>query len=538
MFKRTLVVFGLLMFFICLCIIRLDDISSGSDLYDAALCQQSYKIKVCDIRGNIYDCRNYPLVNQYNKFATVVVPSVQSINDVYKFISEDNVSKVCEQFKFGRPFVVEVSKRDNVPNIDMFKIPVRYSSVTLAPHVIGYIDGDKNGVYGIEKAYNEFLKDKDNAVYVKYNVDAANKIITGNNKFIDDKSYMMSKGVVLNIDARIQKLAEEVSNKYIEKGAVLITEVPNCEIRASVSLPSFSPRNVSDYLNDKNSPLLNRVMCKYNVGSIFKLITAATALESGVSEDYSYECSGGIDIQDKVFHCFNGKPHGTVDMEKAIAYSCNTYFIELLKSIDITDMLKLSSELNFGKSQELAPGIISSSGYLPSDEELKSEKNRANFSFGQGSLLATPLQISGLINMIASKGEYSEPKLVKGLVNENLKFINSCDKAKKKRVLSEQTAEKLKKYMKASIDYGTSLKGRPENMEACAKTSTAETGIKDGDRSIIQAWYAGFFPLDKPKYCIVILSEDAVRGGGDSCGPVFKEIVDKMQSDLKELFLD
>ena len=75
-------------------------------------------------------------------------------------------------------------------------------------------------------------------------------------------------------------------------------------------------------------------------------------------------------------------------------------------------------------------------------------------------------------------------------------------------------------------------------MEACAKTSTAETGIKDGDRSIIQAWYAGFFPLDKPKYCIVILSEDAVRGGGDSCGPVFKEIVDKMQSDLKELFLD
>lgn len=187
------------------------------------------------------------MVNQDNKFATVVVPSVQSINDVYKFISEDNVSKVCEQFKFGRPFVVEVSKRDNVPNIDMFKIPVRYSSVTLAPHVIGYIDGDKNGVYGIEKAYNEFLKDKDNAVYVKYNVDAANKIITGNNKFIDDKSYMMSKGVVLNIDARIQKLAEEVSNKYIEKGAVLITEVPNCEIRASVSLPSFSPRNVSDY---------------------------------------------------------------------------------------------------------------------------------------------------------------------------------------------------------------------------------------------------------------------------------------------------
>lgn len=537
MFKRTLIFFSVMMFFICMFFIRLHDISTGEELYNAAVCQQSYRVKVCDVRGNIYDCRNYPLVNRESKWVATIIPSIQNINEVSKIVCEKDIGKVCEQFKYGHPFVIEVPVRCNNIGIDVFKVPIRYSGLTLAPHIIGYIDGNKNGVCGIEKAYNSFLKDENNAIYVKYNVDASNKVLTGNDKVIDDKSYMMSKGIVLNIDRRIQTLAEEVSNKYISKGAVLITEVPNCEIRASVSLPSFLPQSVSDYLNDKNSPLLNRVLCKYNVGSIFKLVTAAAAIEGGIDEQYSYNCQGGIDVDDVTFHCFNGKPHETINMEQAIAYSCNTYFVDLIKNIDIKNVLNISENVGFGKSQELACDIISTKGYLPSEEELKNEKNRANFSFGQGSLLASPLQISGLINMIASEGEYSEPSLVKGLVNEDLKFVEDKVPPEKKRVISKETAQKLKKYMRASIDYGTSLKGRPENVEACAKTSTAETGIKVDGRSVIQAWYAGFFPIDKPKYCIVILSEDAT-GGGESCGPVFKEIVDRMNSDLKELFID
>ena len=81
--------------------------------------------------------------------------------------------------------------------------------------------------------------------------------------------------------------------------------------------------------------------------------------------------------------------------------------------------------------------------------------------------------------------------------------------------------------MKASIEYGTSEKGKPENTTAAAKTSTAQTGIIEDGKKIDQSWFAGFFPYENPKYSIVILSE-AGAGGGESCGPVFKEIAERM----------
>ena len=91
--------------------------------------------------------------------------------------------------------------------------------------------------------------------------------------------------------------------------------------------------------------------------------------------------------------------------------------------------------------------------------------------------------------------------------------------------------------MKASIDYGTSEKGKPEKTEAAAKTSTAQTGIIEDGKKIEQSWFAGFFPYENPKYSIVVLSE-AGSGGGESCGPVFKEITDRMISEIPELFMD
>ena len=91
--------------------------------------------------------------------------------------------------------------------------------------------------------------------------------------------------------------------------------------------------------------------------------------------------------------------------------------------------------------------------------------------------------------------------------------------------------------MKASVDYGTSEKGKPQFVSAAAKTSTAQTGIIENGKKIEQSWFAGFFPYEKPKYVVVVLSE-AGSGGGESCGPVFKEIADRITLELPELFLE
>ncbi len=538
MYKRCVILFGIFMFLFCVSFFSLDYLSSKSTLYDAALNQQSYKLKISDVRGTIYDCRNVPLVNNNKKLIAAAVPCTEALSVLTPIVPEHKHSELYKKCSGNVPFTIEVNKKIKCPYVKIFEVPIRYSGITPAPHIIGYLSGEKNGICGIEKIYNDYLFDKEHTISIKYDVDASGKILPGKKEFVEDRSYYNSKGVVLNIDSRIQSLVEEISNKYINKGAVIITEIPNCEIRACSSLPGFTPNNISAYLNDKNSPLLNRAFCAFNLGSIFKLVTSAAALENGISENTPYNCQGVNKVEDASFKCFNSKKHEIVNMEQALAHSCNGYFIELIKKMPKNSLLNMAQKIKLGSSVNLAPGMNSCAGILPSAESLENIKTLANFSFGQGKLMATPLQISGLINTIASKGIYSNPKLIKGLTDENMRIIKkSTLPNESERIFSESTALKLKSHMKASVDYGTSEKGKPEKTEAAAKTSTAQTGIIEDGKKVEQSWIAGFFPYDKPKYSIVILSE-AGSGGGESCGPVFKEIVDKMITEIPDLFIE
>jgi Cell division protein FtsI/penicillin-binding protein 2 len=521
----------------CISIFRLENLSTQDVLSDAAAYQRSYKLKVSSVRGTIYDCRLHPLVNKTKKLMAAVVPETKIFDALSGAVSEERSADLWKKLSNSEPFLIEVNKNINCSGVKTFEIPVRYSSIVPAAHIIGYLSSENKGIAGIEKAYDDYLYCKEQDICVRYSVGASNKLLFGGDSFTDDKSYLLSKGVILNIDQRLQSLVEEVANKYISKGAVIITEVPDCEIRAAASFPGFTPLSVSKYLNDEDSPLINRVLMPYSFGSVFKLVTAAAALENGISENFWFDCTGSDEIDGNKFRCFAGKPHGPEDMEKALAYSCNGYFIEIAKKIGGSALLSMAKKFRFGENIELAPGIICYKGILPEEKSLAQSGILANFSFGQGKLTVTPLQVSGMINAIASGGIYSEPKLVYGFADEKMK-ISQNENKKSEKIISKETAEKLKRYMSASIEYGTSGRGKPEKISAAAKTSTAQTGIKNKDgKDVIQAWFAGFFPLENPKYSIVVLVEDGI-GGGESCGPVFKEITDRIYSDISEIFIN
>ena len=541
MYKRIVVFFSVIMASFCFCFFALDSISTKNRFREAAASQQSYKLKIADVRGSIYDCRNIPLVNENKKLIAAVIPCMDSLSRLTAAVSPSKQKELYDKCQKRTPFTIEVEKNINSPGIRVFEVPVRYSGVTLCPHIIGYLSAEKKGLCGLERAYEEYLSGENQKVSVKYDIDASGKILPGGENIIDDKSYCKSKGIVLNIDSRIQAIAEESANKFMDRGAVIVSKVPDCQIKASVSLPSFSPKRVSSYLEDKNSPFLNRVLCSFNLGSIFKLVTAATALEKGVSENFIYDCPGSNEIEDFKFKCFNSKKHGSINMEQAIAYSCNGYFIELVKNkISKQDLTRMCNKFRLGQELAFSEGAGCNEGKLPSLESLDNPKNLANFSFGQGKLLATPLQICGLINAIASDGIYAYPKLIKGFVDENMKFFKNdfCSGLETKdRIISTKIASKLKSFMKASVDYGTSSKGKPDDVEIAAKTSTAQTGIIENGVKIEQSWFAGFFPYENPRYSIVVLSE-AGKGGAESAGPIFKDIVERMYKEVPEVFLD
>lgn len=526
MYKRAVVFFSLLMVLLGVGIINTYKISHGDILCDAAAQQSSYKLKVATIRGNIYDCNKKQLVSKTEETFISVLPEFNTMTALSQLLNEEERQFALEKVKDGKPFVMRLADEKQLiaKGVSTFKVPRRYSdNGNLAPHIIGYLDGDMQGVCGIEKSFNDYLNNATGNIFVKHKVDALNRRIPGERSVIENTMYKCSKGVVLTLDERVQKIAQSAAEKYIKKGAIIVAEVPNCEIRACVSMPTFSPTDVAVVLNDADSPLLNRALLPYNIGSVFKLVTAAAILESDLDPCEIYHCTGSCTVDQHEFHCFNNKPHDDIDLEKALALSCNTYFIDKAIAIGGEKLLEVSRKFGLGKELELAPDMVSKEGVLPSKESLACERTLANFSFGQGKLLVTPMQATALINTIASGGLYCEPRLVVGLVNENLNFVQKTAKPKPVRVLAEGHASSLLRAMEASVEYGTSAKGKPDVGAAAAKTGTAQTGIKVDDRSVVQAWYAGVYPADAPKYVIVTFAEDA-KGGGESCGPAFKKI--------------
>ncbi|BED92226.1 MAG: penicillin-binding protein 2 [Candidatus Improbicoccus pseudotrichonymphae] len=522
---KIIKIFFLLFFFLTLLIFKLSRISVNENLNNSALKQTYYNVEISKIRGMIYDCNNLPLVGTKKKLFALVNPRAENFLNILNCAKKDK--NIYDKIKQEKPFIIEIDKKSDYSNIDIFELPVRSKKEISSLHMVGYVNGENNGVCGIEKAYNDFLK-SDNKIEVKYKVNANGKIILNDKYRVIDKLYISNKGIKTSIDKEQQCVVEKIARKHIKKGAVIVSEVPNCEIRACVSLPTFFTKKMCESLEDAESPFLNRALSSYNVGSIFKLLVAGVYLESGFDKDFPYNCKGYYELScGRKIHCFSGKPHGNLDLKNAIAFSCNSYFSRISKELKPEILLDYAKKLGLGQKTKLGPDFYGNNGNLPSLKQLEDEKNLAIFCFGQGQLLATPIQIAAFINAIASGGYYSPPRIVLGIIDENMKY-NPEIFEKSIKCFEKETINSLKDYMLASMEYGTSAKGQPENYDAAAKTSTAQTGIfKDGKR-ISQFWYAGFYPFKKPKYCITIISE----GEGENSSPcpkVFKEIVENLR---------
>ncbi|MBP3382041.1 MAG: hypothetical protein J6L00_05275 [Clostridia bacterium] len=303
------------------------------------------------------------------------------------------------------------------------------------------------------------------------------------------------------------------------------------DVLAMVSLPTYHPNNVADVLQDPDSPLLNRALCNYNCGSVFKIVSAATALETQSTTQKSYTCNGNITVGNNVFHCHHRLGHGALLMEEAFAKSCNCYFIQLMQDVGGIPLLNLSKRLQFGSVISLCDGIQTAVSTLPSENTLQTPAAVANFSFGQGELSASPMHIASLISTVVNDGVLCSPRIVKGFVNEQGE-VTETEKILSGRVFSAETATALRKMMEAATeDGGTGADGKPQYGLAGAKTGTAETGwapTENEKYAVVHSWYAGYFsPCAEKDYVIVALAENAENTGGKTA-PVFKEVAEML----------
>ncbi len=483
-------------------------------------------IDLVTLRGTIYDCNLNPVTNADTDIYVAAKPSNEAIAILKGVLNPDVFESIKDRLSKGKPVAVKFGTAvENTENIKSFYVPKRYGDDAFACHIIGYLGADGTGVSGIEKSFDSFLSAEIKTARIRFSADANGRTMLGEEISVEDNE-IPKNGVVLTIDKDIQKITEiALDRSGAECAAAVVMEIKSGAVRACVSRPAFDRNRLAEALNDKNSPLINRAFLAFNVGSVFKPVVAAAALENGVAADFEYNCTGNVTYNGVTFNCHKRSGHGYLDMQGALANSCNTYFIALANKTGADSIIETAKRFGFGKQITLAEGMKSAKGYLPSEGDIDSKASLANLSFGQGQLLATPLQICSMTATLANNGICVYPYLVEGETDSSGNFIRIKHYREKTRVISENTAKLLKKFLRSVVTDGSGKNAASEYVLTAGKTATAQTGRIENGNEIYNSWFLGYFPADNPEYAVVIMREKG-EGGSTDCAPVFRMIAE------------
>lgn len=482
------------------------------------------RLDIAYLRGTIYDCNLKPLTNADVCFKAIAKPTQKALAALETELDTVQFRFVKEKMLAGEAVCVEVgSTACDGKDILVMSCPARYGS--LACHIIGYCGYDGSGVSGMEKAFDYLLVSGNKTVTARIPTDANGRVLLGEKTEVSDTSAPAC-GAVLTVDADIQKIVENaLDSSGGQCSAAVVTDIKTGAIKACVSRPAFDPDDIASALDNPASPLINRAFLPFSVGSVFKPVVAASALENGVDSSFSYTCTGSVTHNGVTFNCHKKDGHGELDMQGAIAVSCNTYFIALALETGADNIIETAQSFGFGRETTLADGIKSKGGNLP--QTVDSAAATANLSFGQGELTATPLQICAMMAAIANGGYYVEPYLVEGEVDADGSFVKKYSYSERKQIISAETAEQLQSFLESVVEQGSGKRAKSDAVACAGKTATAQTGRSENGEEIYNAWFAGYFPADNPQYAVVIIKENGGEGA-ISCAPVFKEIAENV----------
>ncbi len=543
-------------------------------------------IPVTAPRGRILDRNGVPLATSRMAFSVSIVP--QDVRDMDATIahlapllgmSADDIRQVLAQPR--RPFepvriktdvdpavVTAIGEhRTDLPGVVVEELPVRnYVYGEFASQLLGYVreidanelktfksegyePGDLIGKVGVERAFEQYLRGKDGGEQVEVNS------LSQPIEVLGSVAPIPGNDVVLTIDARLQKAAEDALEQELETlarspktrnakaGAVVAIDPRTGEILAMVSKPAYDPNTFVGevtpdelrLLSSSPSPQPNRVTSHaYPPGSTFKAITVLAALERHkVTLDDRFVCTGRDPVSGKL--CWTverGRGHGTQDLLAGIANSCNIVFYELGRRTGIDDLAEFARMFGLGSSTGIALFPPDSPGLVP-DRAWK----RANFkgydqrwypdetldvSIGQGALLTTPLQLANVYAAIAAGGTLRRPIVARAILDKDGGVIEEFRSEVVRQVnVSAESLDILKAGLAKVVSEGTAaaaFRGFP--VPVAGKTGTAQN--PEGES---HGWFAAFAPVDSPRIVVLVLVEHATSGAL-AAAPVARKVLE------------
>jgi len=494
-------------------------------------------------RGKIFDRNGRILAEDKTCFHLVYVPydlkepeTVASVLSSILGLDRRELLKELEK-KSTNPFERRILKRDltqsEIAAISeyAFKLPGvfvqagldrQYTLGTGACHLLGYTGevsqeeldllkdegikpGHYIGKYGIEKQYDQLLRGKSGGYQIE--VDARGH----QRRILKEISMVPGNNIILTIDQTIQEACiNALGNR---EGAIIAMDPRNGEVLALVSNPSFEPLNVAKYLvspYNRNNPFLNRAIAgQYAPGSIFKIITEIAALETGeIGEHDRIECTGSMEVGDRIFHCWKEEGHGWIDINQALPFSCNIFFGTVGMKLGVDKILEYAKLFDFGKPTGIdLPG--ERSGNLPSSEEAG---GAINIAIGQGAISVTPVQLCTMISAVANGGNLWKPFVVKKIVAPDGKIIKEFQPSLKKTIfISDETLTILKRGLRNVVKFGTGAGANIPGIEIAGKTGTAQIAQKELGLPTRGA-FACYAPADSPSIAMVVVLDEASSG--------------------------
>jgi len=471
--------------------------------------------------------------------------------DRYRWLQTYGPVIIKDNLKLEEVALIE-ARREEFPELQLQVEPRRYYPFeTTAAHVLGYLQevspeemkgnphkkwrgGEMIGKAAVEKQYDDYLTGQDGQLLET--VDSLGRSLGEVNRIEPIKG----RDLVLSIDLDLQKKAEGLLEG--KEGAIIVLDSRSGECLAWVSSPSydpnrfitrFSPEEWLSIINDPARPLENRVIRgQYSPGSIFKVVTALTSLETGLITDRTaFFCSGSINLYGKDFACWFKPGHGLLSLPEALKNSCNIYFYQLGRRLNVDTIARYARALGLGQITGVdMPG--EKEGLIPSSDWKKKTQGEAwypgetiSVAIGQGPVLVTPLQVAALTACLANRGIRVKPRVTR--------LEGKMGPVKDKTGINPETFEKIIEGMWRSVnDGGTGHGAYQPGFDICGKTGStqvisrekAERMIKRGEEPAkTHSWFTGFAPRYQPQVVVTVLVEFGGMGG-QTAAPIAGEM--------------
>ena len=559
--------FGGTIFFMVLLVIRLTWVQAvdGEWLQEMAYEQQTRDRTINSARGTIYSSDGKVLAISASMETISVTPAqvknqaelAQKLADLLGL----NYDEVYEKIN-SKEALVTIAKNVDKETTDTLRNWISetktkgvkidestkryYPNNSLASHILGFVGTDNQGLYGIEKTYEDVLTGVPGRVISE--TDGKGNDIP----FSSEEYYAPQNGrdLVLTLDSSIQYFAEKylkqavIDNDCAKGGVAIVMQPSTGDVLAMATSPDFDANNAfgpyteeqelswetmdsSEKKTIRENMWRNKAISDtYEPGSTFKLITLSAALDSGaISLDDQFTCTGSYVAGGARMKCWRYyRPHGLQQLKECLGNSCNPAFIQIGLKMGKEVFYKYIDAFGFTEKTGIdLPG--EASGIFHTIQNVK-DAELATAAFGQRFQI-TPIALISAVSAIANDGKLMEPRIVKEIRDSEGNVLSKNEPKVVRQVISKQTSENVRSMMEYVVSEGTGGNAYIEGYDVGGKTGTAEQGV--GANTWYVASFVGIAPANNPEIAVLVALFDpkgASHGGGAIAAPVVKNIIE------------